>query len=395
MRISPDLPLRSPALDARVRARRPSSRVARLAGVSVCHGWLSRRHPSNCLSETQMATTAPVKSAWASDRQERFRGHGSIYHQQYAAPAKPSPKQRPVLCANNNVEVNERLARQLEEHIAKGEAALQDMRCLLHRLRRPTLPPTLPTFTTHEAMTGGDTVLSILAHVPALGLGAAAQVCSAWYDASQMARDHWHGPKLAVLALRPLMAAMPSLCEVMRVSAVCTLWRRVACEERDEWCRAVKFEARMRMEAGCDDMDSPSVPNELSAVPFVDKVLRIADRIGFEVVSSGGLLASVQRAYELLRIPLSHEDRRALARLPELSLIARPEVPGHPAADTDVFVIAGMERIAPRVRSLADILAFGLMLVGGADEENTPRDLMQGVAEENARAILDIVSHTA
>ena len=89
-----------------------------------------------------------------------------------------------------------------------------------------------------------------------------------------------------------MFKAIPTLCQLMRLSAVCTVWRAAAASERAQWSKAVmvEHEARLRAEY-VGGYDEPGL--EISQVPFVDKLIRVSTLCGLEVVSTGGILATV------------------------------------------------------------------------------------------------------
>ena len=102
---------------------------------------------------------------------------------------------------------------------------------------------------------------------------------------------------------------------------------------------------------------------------FVPLVLRVADRMGFSVMLSGGLAMTVQRSFRVLNLYniLSADDRAALeASRPQLTLIARPtpgdDAPVPPPEDDHTFVVTGIERVHLHVHRLAGILARGLLV---------------------------------
>jgi hypothetical protein len=323
-----------------------------------------------------------AKSAWARDTQERF-GRGSIY---WRGEHEPRPVcKRAERIAPGSAAREERI-RDLTARINEDAAKLKRMEAMLRSLEhsalytRPLMPPP------HEAISSGDCVVEVLANLPSQALGITSQVCTAWRGASSdsLLRS---GPMQSPLALRPLMAAIPEVRELMRLSAVCSMWRGAVYAERMRLRRAVEAEARTRL-----TLQGPEAPFELSAVPFVDKLLRVADRIGFEVVRCGGLLASIRRAYDALGCCLEDADGRSLAAAPDMSLIARP-ADAVPLGEHQphLFVVAGVERIEPPVRRLVDILATGLMLVAPDEDAGQRGGDEAADDDEDASALLGLI----
>ena len=353
---------------------------------------------SSALAATRASPRPPTasrRSPWAVDKQDRF-GHNSIYGVGDANAKQKHAKAVPKrgvdrlyvreltgdnVLANSNVkDSDEDFARELAEHIANGEAHLERMKAILQahliRIERPIAPP-LP----HEAIvTPGDVLQEVLLNVPVDSLiGVAPRVCSAWRVASANVSVFQLSPMLAPSAIRPLMTSMPTFRTLVRVSGVCKIWRAASRSECAEWRRAVELEIHERAdehERAALNFDLPWPPLEISHLPFVDKVLRIALRVGIEVVSSGGLVAVVRKAYKVLGLmPKLHLDDRAVLEhhWPELTMVARPdETPaGFDNDDDSLFVVAGLERIDPRVKALADALAVALLIVGSNLEEES------------------------
>lgn len=369
----------------------------RQAGVNlachiICHGRRQRVTLSPAHTDThRMRTTAHKMSPWALSKQERWSGHGSIYErakqpstplastslQLAPSPAKPLLRTRP--CEKPSTDA----VRELQAYIAQGEAHLNTMRAMLLEMTRDATLLCPPT--PHDAVATSDPIEVILAHVPPVGLGAAAQVSSAWRDASDVVRERLE-PTLAPLVVRPLMASMPNFRSLMIASAVCTTWRTAACAERNEWRRAIEREAWERA-------DGP-MGRELSVVPFVDKVLRINRRMGTEVVSNGGLVASVQKTLVRLGLwpMLGEVEVRELMDPPDMTLVARPD----PHDEPNAYIVAGLERVTPRIRELVDILAVALLVVLSNEEEEEERAWHATGAfvpggDEDARALVEIV----
>ena len=341
------------------------------------------------------------KSAWARDTQPRFLGYNSFYK---PAPAASPPKQKlPPIIRSPGHGIMRRSNSDamfsvdaLSAYIKEEESHLNRMKALLIALA-PIKPPATPP--PHEAVAGGDALVEVLSdHLPAAMLGRTAQVSSAWREASSAARDR-HGVFLNPWVLCPMFKAIPTLCQLMRLSAVCTVWRAAAASERAQWSKAVmvEHEARLRAEY-VGGYDEPGL--EISQVPFVDKLIRVSTLCGLEVVSTGGILATVQRVFDLLCLTqlLDGRDRRALTRLPNLTLIAAPEpgehVPPEEMNDHETFIVGGVEHISPRVRALVDILAIGLQVV--FDEETESRFALDGPTDlttpEEARNLIETFS---
>ena len=378
---------------------------------------IARKPPSPANTTSRSSPTPPTdattrkQSPWAVDKQERFLGQGSIYSSLGKAspfvkaaspPIKASPTikhatTRPVsIVKPESTFDRDKFVRDLAEHIATGEAHLERMKAILQLIERPVLPAP-----PHEAIsTPGDVLEEVLLLVPTTTLiGVAPQVCSAWRASACSALRDRLSPMQSPLAIRPLMAAIPTLRTLMRVSGVCKLWNTASRDECAEWRHSTEREIKQRA-------DDPWSPLELSIVPFVDKVLRIAHRIGIEVVSSGGLVGVVRKAYRVLGLmPLLDSYDRASLELywPELSMVARPNGNNALAIDDDddtTFVVAALERIEPAVKALADALAVALLIVGSNDEEGEAAvEASRARAteaeedrEDDARSILELVT---
>ena len=173
----------------------------------------------------------------------------------------------------------------------------------------------------------------------------------------------------------------------MRLAAVRTTWRAAAYAERADWKSAIELEAWSRAE------DSEHLPSEISTVPFVDKVLRINQRIGTDTISNGGLIASVKIATRVLGLTLDYQSRRALNDTSGLTLIARPDAVGMASS----YVVAGLEHITDRVREITDVLAMGLLIVGSNEEEERAREARtppledDEIDDDEARMLVNMV----
>ena len=354
-----------------------------------------------------MRASGSSKSAWARDGQVRF-GHGSIYRQTHECDTQTPtnlvpPQHTRAACAKPPSTIHrDEIIRDLVAHIESSEAHVRQLKAMLRQLQGDSRRALAPQ-PAHDAIAGGDPVAEVLAHVPACALGATSQVCTSWLVASEHVRDT-QSPALSSLVLGPLMASMPTLRLLMRMAAVCTLWRAAACAERAAWRRAVELEFQCRSEFHIPDVPPP--PPELSLVPYVEKVLRVSRWIGVEIVSSGGLLATVHKAYRVLGLlpMLSEMDRAILDELPDLTLIARPAPGAAPPPEeheAHPFVIAGLERVGPRVRELGDILAVALLVVKSNEEEESTatsavhgEDLAALADDDDARSLMQIVAST-
>ena len=352
-----------------------------------------------------MRAAGSSKSAWARDGQVRF-GHGSIYRETHECETQtptnlvPAQHTRAARAKPASTIRRDEIICDLVAHIESSEAHVRQLKAMLHQLQCDSRRALAPQ-PAHDAIAGGDPIVEVLAHMPACALGATAQVCTSWLVASEQVRDI-QGPALSSLVLGPLMATMPTLRLLMRTAAVCTVWRAAACAERAAWRRAVELEFQCRSEFYLPD--APPPPPELSLVPYVEKVLRVSRWIGVEIVSSGGLLATVHKAYRVLGLlpMLSKMDKALLDELPDLTLVARPAPGAAPPPeehDAHPFVIAGLERAGPRVRELGDILAVALLVVKSNEEEesstaNHGEDITALADDDDARALMQIVAST-
>lgn len=370
-----------------------------------------------------MAPTTPRSSPWAASKMERF-GRGSIYERTKGSGASttaltakqppPSPTKHdvalpPVMDVTDVVQDLQAYIAESERHLGKMKELLREftsqgssspsneknvgkMKQLLCEMqssasRYPSPAPLdMPLPEPHPVASGGDVLEEVLFNVPSIALCVTSEVCVAWRDASDAARQRL-GPAVHPMVITSLMAEAADFRSLMRLAAVCTTWKAAAYAERAEWRRAVEREAWSRA------ADRDYLPVEISTVPFVDKVLRINTRIGTDTLTNGGLVGSVLVASRVLGLTLDPISRRALDESPGLTLIARPDAAGMPNS----YVVAGLERISDRVLEIADILAMGLIVVGSNEDEEEARLARAAplaeddVDNDEARQLLDVV----
>ena len=164
--------------------------------------------------------------------------------------------------------------------------------------------------------------------------------------------------------LQPLVPRLRTLVDLAHFALVCSTWCQCSREELAAICRRIGKQF-------CTNR-SECVPHQVAALSFIDKALLVADKIGLDVVRTGGITSCVRRGLIALRLCASAS---VLFTDHEITFVGVPEDGVKEAAnarldvnrqgnnDSELVFIANVERVPAFAVGLVEDLfvAFGLL----------------------------------